>query len=153
MYRPVAFIRIVRPLAGAPRLKVSLDPAADWGARDAERTSGTNHIRFLTEPQPLRLTTDAPVIHLLEGRSFRLEEPLHFFLGPDEPFVGNVDHDAGDDAAPDRGPLARLGARPRHPARMADAGDPRRDHAEALPARGDRRDRRRDHHLDPRGGE
>ena len=82
MYRPVAFIRIVRPIVGAPRVKVALNPSAGWGARDAERTSGTNHIRFLLDPQPLRLTTDAPVIHLLEGRSFRLEESLHFFLGP-----------------------------------------------------------------------
>jgi GH15 family glucan-1,4-alpha-glucosidase len=90
MYRPVAFIRIVRPLAGTPRVRVSLNPAADWGGRDAERTSGTNHIRFLLDPQPMRLTTDAPVLHLLEGRSFRLEAPLHFFMGPDEPFVGNV---------------------------------------------------------------
>lgn len=90
MYRPVAFVRIVRPLAGVPRVKVALTPAAGWGSRAAERTSGTNHIRFLTDPQPLRLTTDAPVIHLLEGRSFRLEDSLHFFLGPDEPFVGNV---------------------------------------------------------------
>jgi GH15 family glucan-1,4-alpha-glucosidase len=90
MYRPVAFIRIVRPLAGVPRVNVALSPAAGWGARAAERTSGTNHVRFLTDPQPLRLTTDAPVIHLLEGRSFRLEDSLHFFLGPDEPFVGNV---------------------------------------------------------------
>jgi len=92
MYRPVAFVRIVRPLAGSPRLKVTLDPATGWGERDAKRTSGTNHIRFLTKPQPLRLTTDAPVIHLLEARGFRLEESLHFFLGPDEPFVGNVGH-------------------------------------------------------------
>lgn len=90
MYRPVAFIRVVRPIVGAPRVKVCLNPARDWGERDAERTSGTNHIRFLLKPQPLRLTTDAPVIHLLEGRSFRLERSLHFFLGPDEPFVGNV---------------------------------------------------------------
>jgi GH15 family glucan-1,4-alpha-glucosidase len=91
MYRPVAFLRVVRPVSGAPRIKVTLRPASDWGARDAERTSGTNHIRFLTEPQPLRLTTDAPILHLLEERSFRLEKPLHFFLGPDEPFVGNVE--------------------------------------------------------------
>ncbi|HYI48255.1 MAG TPA: glycoside hydrolase family 15 protein [Allosphingosinicella sp.] len=90
MYRPVAFIRIVRPIAGTPRVRIALNPAAGWGARDATRTSGTNHIRFLLEPQPMRLTTDAPVLHLIEGRSFRLEEPLHFFLGPDEPFVGNV---------------------------------------------------------------
>ena len=90
MYRPVAFIRIVRPISGAPRIRVALNPAAGWGARDADRTSGTNHIRFLLEPQPLRLTTDAPITHILEGRSFRLEHALHFFLGPDEPFVGNV---------------------------------------------------------------
>ncbi|HEY0444980.1 MAG TPA: glycoside hydrolase family 15 protein [Allosphingosinicella sp.] len=92
MYRPVAFVRIVRPVAGAPRLRVALDPCVGWGAKDAERTSGTNHVRYLLKPQPLRLTTDAPVGHILEGRSFRLERPLHFFLGPDEPFVGNVGH-------------------------------------------------------------
>jgi GH15 family glucan-1,4-alpha-glucosidase len=67
-----------------------LNPATDWGGAEAERTSGTNHIRYLLKPQPLRLTTDAPVIHLLEGRSFRIEKSLHFFLGPDEPFAGNV---------------------------------------------------------------
>ena len=91
-YRPVAFVRIVRPIAGAPRIRVTVSPATGWGARSAACTSGTNHIRFLTEPQPLRLTTDAPILHLLENRSFRLETPLHFFLGPDEPFVGKIGH-------------------------------------------------------------
>lgn len=92
MYRPVAFARIVRPLQGAPRVRVALNPATGWGASDAERTSGTNHIRYLVKPQPLRLTTDAPVGQLIEGRSFRLEQNQHFFLGPDEPFVGHVGH-------------------------------------------------------------
>ncbi|HEX8482842.1 MAG TPA: glycoside hydrolase family 15 protein [Allosphingosinicella sp.] len=92
MYRPVAFARIVRPLHGAPRVKVALNPATGWGEREAERTSGTNHIRYLVKPQPLRLTTDAPVGHLLDGRCFRLERNLHFFLCPDEPFVGHVGH-------------------------------------------------------------
>jgi GH15 family glucan-1,4-alpha-glucosidase len=92
MYRPIAFVRIVRPVAGAPRIKVNLRPATNWGAKAAEQTSGTNHIRYLLKPQPLRLTTDAPVGHVVEERFFRLEKPLHFFLGPDEPFVGNVGH-------------------------------------------------------------
>lgn len=92
MYRPVAWVRIVRPVAGAPRLRVALDPATGWGSGEAERTSGTNHIRYLLKPQPLRLTTDAPVGQIMEGRAFRLERAHHFFLGPDEPFVGNVGH-------------------------------------------------------------
>ncbi|WP_191993000.1 glycoside hydrolase family 15 protein [Sphingomonas parva] len=92
MYRPVAFARIVRPISGAPRLRVALNPATNWGERDAATTRGTNHIRYLLKPQPMRLTTDAPVGQILEGRAFRLEEAKHFFLGPDEPFTGNVGH-------------------------------------------------------------
>jgi GH15 family glucan-1,4-alpha-glucosidase len=91
-YRPVAFVRIVRPVSGTPRLRVSLKPAVNWGAKAAEHTSGSNHVRYLLKPQPLRLTTDAPVGQILEERSFRLEKPLHFFFGPDEPFSGNVGH-------------------------------------------------------------
>jgi GH15 family glucan-1,4-alpha-glucosidase len=90
MYRPVAFIRIVRPVAGTPRLRMVLAPMKDYGGSRAENTSGTNHIRYLVEPQALRLSTDAPVGYVLENRTFRLEHDLHFFLGPDEPFVGNL---------------------------------------------------------------
>ncbi|MGF1549647.1 MAG: glycoside hydrolase family 15 protein [Sphingomonadaceae bacterium] len=90
MFRPVAFIRLVTPVAGSPRLKIRLAPARNWGAREPERTFGTNHIRYLTGDHPLRLTGDVPVAYILEERSFRVEEPLHMFLGPDEPFLGNV---------------------------------------------------------------
>ncbi len=90
MYRPVAISRIVRPAAGNPRLKVVLHPLRDYGASLAETTHGTNHIRYLTGPQALRLSTDAPVGYILEERAFRLEGDLHFFLGPDEPFMGNL---------------------------------------------------------------
>jgi GH15 family glucan-1,4-alpha-glucosidase len=89
-YRPTAFVRLVRPLAGAPRIRVRLRPTTTWGALKPERTSGSNHIRFLTDAIPLRLTTNAPVGHLLDERWFRLEEELAFFLGPDEPFGGDV---------------------------------------------------------------
>jgi GH15 family glucan-1,4-alpha-glucosidase len=88
-YRPNAFIRIVRPLSGSPRVRVRLAPAVDWGARDAEVTTGSNHIRYLV-PGTLRLTTTAPVSHVLNARVFRLEEEHIFFLGPDEPFDGNL---------------------------------------------------------------
>ena len=90
MYRPVAFARIVRPVAGAPRLRIRLAPMRNYGEDLAETTNGTNHIRYMAGPQVLRLSTDAPVGYILEGRSYRVESDQHFFLGPDEPFSGNI---------------------------------------------------------------
>ncbi|WP_298161028.1 glycoside hydrolase family 15 protein [Brevundimonas sp.] len=89
-YRPLAFARIVRPLDGAPRIRVRLRPSADWGARRADLTSGSNHIRYLCSEVTLRLTTDCPVSHVLEERIFRLERSLTFFLGPDEGYDQEV---------------------------------------------------------------
>lgn len=88
-YRPNAFVRIVRPLHGAPRIRMRLTPALDWGAHAAEATSGSNHIRFRV-PGLMRLTTSAPVSNIVSERVFRLEEEHVFFLGPDEPFDGDL---------------------------------------------------------------
>ena len=90
MYRPVAYARIVRPVAGSPRIRMLLKPMRDYGRALATTTYGTNHVRYLVGPQALRLSTDAPVGYILEERTFRLEADLHLFLGPDEPFVGNL---------------------------------------------------------------
>ncbi len=90
MYRPVSYVRIVRPISGNPRIRVVLKPTKNYGAGLADTTNGTNHIRYLTGANALRLSTDAPVGYILEGRTFRIEEDTHFFLGPDEPFVGNL---------------------------------------------------------------
>jgi len=90
MYRPVAFVRIVRPVAGSPRIRVRLRPAHDWGAADPVKTHGSNHIRYLLGATTLRLTTSAPIGWIESERMFRVERPLYFFLGPDESFVGDV---------------------------------------------------------------
>lgn len=89
-YRPTAFARIVRALKGTPRLTVRLRPAADYGAALADRTSGSNHIRYLCADVTLRLSTNCPVSHILNERTFRLEGDLAFFLGPDEPFSTEI---------------------------------------------------------------
>uniref|UniRef100_UPI003B3B8E4D glycoside hydrolase family 15 protein n=1 Tax=Sphingomonas sp. TaxID=28214 RepID=UPI003B3B8E4D len=89
-YRPVAFARIVRPVAGAPRVTIRMRPSCGWSGKTPATTSGSNHIRYLLNPQPLRLTTNA-AIGLVQGeRTFRLEQELCFFLGPDESFVGDL---------------------------------------------------------------
>lgn len=89
-YRPLAFARLVRPLSGTPRIAIRLRPAADWGAHRAERTHGSNHIRYLCSGTAFRLTTDCPVSHIVRERTFRLEKPLAFFFGPDEAYDQDV---------------------------------------------------------------
>jgi len=83
-YRPLAFVRRVRPLDGSPRIRIRLRPMRNYGERLCEQTAGSNHIRYLGSRTNLRLTTDAPVGHILDERPFRLEDTLGFFLGADE---------------------------------------------------------------------
>ncbi|WP_184720647.1 glycoside hydrolase family 15 protein [Caulobacter sp.] len=89
-FRPTAYIRLIRPIVGVARVTLRLRPTADWGAKVAEHTSGSNHIRYRCADMTLRLTTNAPVSHILEERTFRLERPIAMFLGPDEGFDADV---------------------------------------------------------------
>jgi GH15 family glucan-1,4-alpha-glucosidase len=89
-YRPGAFARIVRPVRGAPRIRVRLRPTCDWGERASAAIGGTHHIRYQAGPMAMRLTTSAPVGMVHEELPFRLERPLHFFFGPDESFSGDL---------------------------------------------------------------
>jgi GH15 family glucan-1,4-alpha-glucosidase len=91
-YRPVMLVRRIRPLAGNPRIRILLRPLADWGAREPERTWGSNHMRFLLPGMTMRLTTDAPLRLLREGLPFVLDRELHCVLGPDETLLQPVDH-------------------------------------------------------------
>jgi GH15 family glucan-1,4-alpha-glucosidase len=90
IYRPMAFIRMLKPLRGAPRITIRLRPTDDYGASACAQTVGSNHIRYVGDETVLRLTTDAPVSHIKTERKFRLEDPITMFLGPDESFTGDV---------------------------------------------------------------
>lgn len=90
VFRPMAFIRMIRPIAGVPKIRIRLRPTVNWGERPADRTSGSNHIRFVGGEMTLRMTTDAPVSHIMGERLFRLEEPVAMFLGPDEGFNADL---------------------------------------------------------------
>lgn len=91
IYRPTAYARMVRPLRGAPRITVRLRPSTGYGATPAPATAGSNHIRYECSDLTLRLSTNCPVGHVKDERTFRLEKDLAFFLGPDEPFSGEIE--------------------------------------------------------------
>jgi len=63
---------------------------ANWGHAPCEVTWGSNHLRYVGGAQTLRLTTDAPVSHIREERTFRLEEPIAMYLGSDEGFDADL---------------------------------------------------------------
>jgi hypothetical protein len=125
VYRPVMAVRIIRPVAGSPRITVRLRPSTDYGARRPEITYGSNHIRYLMTAGTMRLTTDAPLAMIRDEIPFVLEGPITMIYGPDETLA------------------AALSLRP---LRVAGSRHPRRDHTEALHLRGNRcRDRSHDH--------
>ena len=83
-YKPVTLVRRIRPVAGTPRIRVRLRPLMEWGAREPERTWGSNHMRWLLAGHVIRLTTDAPLRLLRDELTFVLDRELRFVLGPDE---------------------------------------------------------------------
>ena len=84
IFHPMSLVRTIRPLAGAPRVTLRLRPLTGYGARQPERTFGSNHLRFLLDGVVLRATTDAPMPMLRDELPFLLDREMHVVLGPDE---------------------------------------------------------------------
>ncbi len=84
IFHPMGMIRRIRPLSGAPRIRLRLRPLVGYGARVPERTAGSNHVRWLLDDVVLRATTDAPLPMLLDELPFLLDREMHVVLGPDE---------------------------------------------------------------------
>ncbi|HBS50076.1 MAG TPA: glucoamylase [Rhodobacteraceae bacterium] len=91
-FRPQMLIRRLRPVSGWPRVRIRLRPCFDWGTRKPHITRGSNHVRFVGGDQVMRLTTDAPIDHVLDERMINLDRPLNFVLGPDETLADGPAH-------------------------------------------------------------
>lgn len=84
MFRPQQLVRIVRPLGESPEVTIRVRPHFDYGAEPPTISRGSHHARYSGGGQTLRLTTDAPLLYVLEETPFHLDRTLTFFLGPDE---------------------------------------------------------------------
>ncbi|PRD44490.1 glucoamylase [Phyllobacterium phragmitis] len=96
IFRPMAIIRLIEPIVGTPRMTMRLRPRYNYGADIPEKTRGSNHIRFLTGAQVVRLTTDAPIGFIEEQVPFIVDRPYAFVLGPDETLQESPMHVAKD---------------------------------------------------------
>ncbi|MEM7172721.1 MAG: glycoside hydrolase family 15 protein [Pseudomonadota bacterium] len=84
LFRPASLVRLVRPIAGRPRIRVHLEPCYDYGSQKATTSRGSNHIRYVMPDVTWRLTTDVPLTYIIDKTSFYLNKPVSLILGPDE---------------------------------------------------------------------
>lgn len=90
MFTPMMLIRQVRRVQGAPRIRLTVRPACEYGKRPTEATYGSNHVRYISPDLVLRLTTDASLTMLREELPFFLEDTVTLLFGPDEPVPSKI---------------------------------------------------------------
>jgi GH15 family glucan-1,4-alpha-glucosidase len=83
-------MRIVEPLSGLPRITIRVRPAHSYGQPIAQRSLGSNHIRYSGGDVVIRLTTDAPLSYIDREAPFVLHRPLGMVFGADEPVPGEI---------------------------------------------------------------
>ncbi|MCC7051929.1 MAG: glycoside hydrolase family 15 protein [Gemmatimonadaceae bacterium] len=81
---PMSLVRRVTAVAGHPRIRIRLRPMCQYGRYPAERTMGSNHVRYIGGDVVLRLTTDAPLTPIVEELPFFLDGTVTMILGADE---------------------------------------------------------------------
>jgi GH15 family glucan-1,4-alpha-glucosidase len=79
VFRPTQLYRIVEPMRGTPRIRVSCEPRLGWSMGSPVALQGSNHIDFEGFGGRLRLTTDVPLTYL-GGQPFALTGRRHLVL-------------------------------------------------------------------------
>jgi GH15 family glucan-1,4-alpha-glucosidase len=77
---PLEIVRIVRPIAGHPKLRVDFDPRPDYARAHVEMRETTHGIEVLGGQAPLQLCTNLPCPYVLSRREFVLTKPIYFVL-------------------------------------------------------------------------
>ncbi len=71
-YRPQMLIRKIELIDGNPFIKVKCEPVGEYGSFQPQIVTGSNHIRFLNFDTQVRLTTNIPLIYIINNQSFML---------------------------------------------------------------------------------
>jgi len=90
MFRPTTIVRLVRPVAGLPRIRIRLRPSFEWGAAEPRITRGSNHVRWVGPSQTVRLSTDAVPSYVVDETWFVADRPITLMLGADESMTASI---------------------------------------------------------------
>ncbi len=78
-FRPTKIVRIVEPLDGTPRVRITCRPKLGWSKATPKVDQGSNHLSFHGFGSELRLTTDVPLAYI-GADGFALTEKKHLIL-------------------------------------------------------------------------
>jgi GH15 family glucan-1,4-alpha-glucosidase len=82
---PVEICRLLRPLAGTPRLHVRFDPRPDYARANIETVVGTQGLEVVGGPTRLYLSTNVPAPYVQDGTAIRIDRPTFFSLSAGKP--------------------------------------------------------------------
>lgn len=83
-FRPMSFVRRILPREGNPRITLNISPTEGWDNTPMQSKRGTSHIRFRSEENIFRMTTDAPISYVMSKTQFTLDRPINIICTPDE---------------------------------------------------------------------
>lgn len=89
-FRPTHLLRIIEPIRGTPRIRVTCEPRLGWSRLEPVALPGSNHVRFEGFPSQLRLTTDMPISYI-SGQPFALARRRNLVLTWGEPVEESLD--------------------------------------------------------------
>ncbi len=84
LFTPSSIIRIIRRVAGRPRITIRVRPSVNYGSESPQVLPGAHHISYQGSEQTLRVTTDASISSILDEKAFFLEDSVTLILGPDQ---------------------------------------------------------------------
>ncbi len=95
-FRPSMLVRKIELLEGSPVIQVHCKPTGNYGQIIPEVIQASNHIRYLQLEKQARLTTDVSLSHIIEEKSFVLDQHRYLVFTYGEPLEAPLKATAED---------------------------------------------------------
>jgi GH15 family glucan-1,4-alpha-glucosidase len=82
---PVEICRLLKPLAGTPRVQVHFDPRPDYARAKVEIVASGHGLEVAGGPMRLYLSTNASAAYVQDGSQIRIDRPTFFALSAGKP--------------------------------------------------------------------
>jgi GH15 family glucan-1,4-alpha-glucosidase len=82
---PIELCRLLRPISGAPRVRVHFDPRPDYGRAAVEIVAAGTGLEVVGGATRLHLATNVPPPYVQDGSAIRIDRPTFFSLSAGKP--------------------------------------------------------------------